>query len=46
MLRDAIPIDLGVKLAPEAALDRFAACFADLDDPRTGNVALHDFPKY
>jgi hypothetical protein len=25
-------------------LDRFAACFEDLDDhPRTGNAALHDF---
>jgi predicted transposase YbfD/YdcC len=24
-------------------LDRFAACFEDLDDPRSGNAALHDF---
>jgi predicted transposase YbfD/YdcC len=24
-------------------LDRFATCFEDLDDPRTGNAALHDF---
>ena len=24
-------------------MDRFAACFADLDDPRSGNAALHDF---
>jgi len=24
-------------------LDRFAACFEDLEDPRTGNAALHDF---
>ena len=24
-------------------MDRFAACFEDLDDPRTGNAALHDF---
>jgi hypothetical protein len=24
-------------------LDEFAACWADLDDPRTGNAALHDF---
>ena len=24
-------------------MDRFAACFADLEDPRTGNTALHDF---
>jgi predicted transposase YbfD/YdcC len=34
---------LGVKRIREAALDRFAACFKDLDDPRTGNAALHDF---
>jgi predicted transposase YbfD/YdcC len=24
-------------------LDRFAACFEHLDDPRSGNAALHDF---
>lgn len=24
-------------------MDRFAACFEGLDDPRTGNAALHDF---
>jgi predicted transposase YbfD/YdcC len=24
-------------------LDQFAACFKDLDDPRSGNAALHDF---
>jgi predicted transposase YbfD/YdcC len=24
-------------------LDQFAACWEDLDDPRTGNAALHDF---
>ena len=24
-------------------LDRFAACFEDLKDPRSGNAALHDF---
>src|ERR1700730_12093771 len=24
-------------------LDRFAACFEDLNDPRSGNAALHDF---
>jgi predicted transposase YbfD/YdcC len=24
-------------------LDRFAACFEDVEDPRTGNAALHDF---
>ena len=24
-------------------MDRFAACFEDLEDPRTGNAALHDF---
>ena len=25
------------------ALDRFAACWDELDDPRTGNAGLHDF---
>src|SRR3954470_24354321 len=25
-------------------LDRFAACFEGLEDPRSGNAALHDFP--
>ena len=24
-------------------MDRFAVCFEDLEDPRTGNAALHDF---
>jgi predicted transposase YbfD/YdcC len=24
-------------------MERFAACFEDLDDPRSGNAALHDF---
>lgn len=24
-------------------MDRFFACFDGLDDPRTGNAALHDF---
>ena len=24
-------------------MDRFVACFSDLDDPRTGNAGLHDF---
>ena len=24
-------------------MDRFAACFEDLDDPRSGNAELHDF---
>ena len=24
-------------------MDRFAACFEDLPDPRSGNAALHDF---
>ena len=24
-------------------MDRFAACFEELEDPRTGNAALHDF---
>ena len=27
----------------EVPLDRFAACFEDLDDPRSGNAALHGF---
>jgi predicted transposase YbfD/YdcC len=27
----------------EATLDRFVACFEDLEDPRSGNAALHDF---
>ena len=27
----------------EATLDQFAACFEDLEDPRSGNAALHDF---
>ena len=27
----------------EAILDRFAACFEELEDPRSGNAALHDF---
>jgi hypothetical protein len=27
----------------EALLDRFAACFEELKDPRSGNAALHDF---
>jgi hypothetical protein len=27
----------------EDALDQFAACWEGLEDPRTGNVALHDF---
>ena len=42
----SIPTDstpLGVKFTPEVPLDRFAACFEDLEDPRTGNAALHDF---
>jgi predicted transposase YbfD/YdcC len=34
---------LGVKRTLEAMLDRFAACFEDLEDPRSGNAALHDF---
>jgi predicted transposase YbfD/YdcC len=45
-LPGSIPIDstlLGVNYTPEAKLDRFAACFEDLDDPRSGNAALHDF---
>jgi predicted transposase YbfD/YdcC len=33
----------GVKRTREVTLDRFATCFEDLDDPRTGNAALHDF---
>ena len=27
----------------DAALDQFVACFEELEDPRTGNAALHDF---
>jgi predicted transposase YbfD/YdcC len=27
----------------DTMLDRFAACFEDLNDPRSGNAALHDF---
>jgi predicted transposase YbfD/YdcC len=27
----------------EAVLDRFAACFEDVQDPRSGNAGLHDF---
>jgi predicted transposase YbfD/YdcC len=34
---------LGVKRTRETTLDRFAACFEDLPDPRSGNAALHDF---
>jgi predicted transposase YbfD/YdcC len=33
----------GMLQSPEAALDQFVACFAELEDPRTGNAALHDF---
>lgn len=43
---DSIRVDsasLGVKRSLEAILDRFAACFEDLDDPGTGNAALRDF---
>ena len=32
-----------VKRHGEVRLDRFAACFKGLDDPRTGNAGLHDF---
>jgi predicted transposase YbfD/YdcC len=41
ILTDSTP--LGVKRAWEVTLDRFAACFEDLEDPRSGNAALHDF---
>ena len=34
---------MGVKRTRETTLDRFAACFEDLPDPRSGNAALHDF---
>jgi len=27
----------------EVILDRFAACWEELDDQRTGNAGLHDF---
>ncbi len=44
---DAIRFDStlpGVKpTRQEALLDRFVACFEDLEDPRSGNAALHDF---
>jgi predicted transposase YbfD/YdcC len=34
----------GVKTTrQEASLERFAACFEDLEDPRSGNAARHDF---
>jgi hypothetical protein len=26
-------------------MDRFAACWKELDDPRTGNAGLHDFTE-
>jgi len=32
-----------VKRIGEVSLDRFASCFEDLEDPRSGNAALHDF---
>jgi predicted transposase YbfD/YdcC len=34
---------VGVKRIGEVSLDRFASCFEDLEDPRSGNAALHDF---
>jgi DDE_Tnp_1-associated len=34
---------LGVNHAREAKLDRLAARFEDLDDPSSGNAALHNF---
>jgi hypothetical protein len=40
-LIDSTP--LCVNASREATLDRFAACFEALEDPRTGNAALHDF---
>jgi hypothetical protein len=46
-LPGSIPIDSTpwVSNAPqEATLERFAACFEGLEDPRSGNAALHDFP--
>jgi hypothetical protein len=27
-------------------VDRFAACFEGLEDPRSGNAALHDFHSF
>ena len=34
----------GVKTTrQEASLDRFAACFEDLEDPRSGKAGRHDF---
>jgi predicted transposase YbfD/YdcC len=32
-----------VKRIGEVSLDRFASCFENLEDPRSGNAALHDF---
>jgi DDE_Tnp_1-associated len=26
-------------------VEAFAACFEDLEDPRTGNAGLHDLPE-
>ena len=30
-------------MSSKETLEQFAACWEDLDDPRTGNAALHDF---
>jgi hypothetical protein len=38
------PIPIGVNTTPrEVVLDQFAACWEELEDPRTGNAALNDF---
>jgi hypothetical protein len=33
---------LGMPQSPKAPLDHFVACFAVLEDRRTGNAGLHD----
>jgi len=35
-----------VETSLEDALEQFAARWEGLDDPRTGNAALHDFQSY
>src|ERR1035437_10610464 len=38
---DSTPVR--VERTREVVLDRFVACFEDLEDPRRGNAGLHDF---
>ncbi len=42
--KSILPVGVG-NAAREAALDRFIACWEGLEDPRTGNAALYDFPE-